>query len=44
MICLAGDFAPHNVVNTQVQFLPSNFFTFGSDMLKPVDNWLVSRT
>jgi len=44
MICLAGDFAPHNVVNTQIQFCPSSFFTFESDVLKPVDNWLINRT
>ena len=44
MICIAGDFAPHNVVNTQIQCLPSNFFTFESDMLKPVGNWLVNHT
>jgi len=44
MICPAGYFAPHNVVNTQIQFLPSNFFSFESDVLKPVDNWLVKHT
>ena len=44
MICPARDFAPHNVVNNQIQFLPSNLFTFESDMLKPVDGWLVNRT
>lgn len=44
MICPAGDFTPHNVVNTQIQFLPSNLLTFESDMLKPVNNWLVNRT
>jgi len=44
MICSAGDFAPHNVVNTQIQFLPSNLFTFESDMLKSVDKWLVNHT
>jgi len=44
MICPAGDFASHNVVNTQIQFLPSSFFSFESDMLKPVDSWLVNHT
>lgn len=44
MICPAGEFAPHNVVNTQIQFLPSSLFTSESDILKPVDIWLVKCT
>jgi len=44
MICPAGDFAPNSVVNTQILFLPSNLCTFKSDMLKPIDKWLVSCT